>query len=83
MRLQEKFTGCPVVSCCLMCNHFHLLLEVSPMPTGGLSDDVLLKRLSAIYSEAFVTEVAKELADAKMVIYTSETGLDEAVAAIH
>ena len=53
------------------------------MPTGGLSDDVLLKRLSAIYSEAFVTEVAKELADAKMVIYTSETGLDEAVAAIH
>ena len=44
---------------------------------------MLLKRLSAIYSEAFVTGVAKELADAKTVVYTSETGLDEAVGAIH
>ena len=45
MRMQEKFTGCRVVSYCLMCNHFHLLLEVPPMAEGGLSDEGLLKRL--------------------------------------
>ena len=84
MRLLEKFTGCRVTSYCLMCNHFHLLLEVPPMAEGGLSDGELLKRLSAIYSEAFVAGVAKELADARTTaIYANETGLDEAVKAIH
>ncbi|MEO7098947.1 MAG: transposase [Luteolibacter sp.] len=83
MRLQEKFTGCRVVSYCLMCNHFHLLLEVPPMAEGGLSDQELLKRLSAIYSEAFVAGVAKELADARTEVYREEAGLDEAVKAIH
>lgn len=28
IRMQERFTGCRVVSCCLMDNHFHILLEV-------------------------------------------------------
>jgi REP element-mobilizing transposase RayT len=51
MRFQEKFTGCRVASYCLMCNHFHLLLEVLPMAEGGLSDEALLKRLSAIDSD--------------------------------
>ena len=37
-----------------MSNHFHLLLEVPPMPVGGLGDEELLKRLQAIYSEAVV-----------------------------
>ena len=83
MRLQEKFTGCRVVSYCLMCNHFHLLVEVPPMATGGLSDEELLKRLSAIYSEAFVAGVAKELADARMDVYARDSGLEEAVAAVH
>ena len=83
MRLQEKFTGCRVVSYCLMCNHFHLLLEVPPMADGGLPDGELLKRLSAIYSEAFVAVVAKELADAGMAVYMHESGPDEAVKAIH
>ena len=53
------------------------------MPDGGFSDEGLLKRLSAIYSEAFVAGVAKELADAKTVVYANETGLDDAVKAIH
>ncbi len=65
MRMQENFTGCRVVSYCLMDNHFHLLLEVPPIAKGGLSDESLLKRLSAIYSEAFVAVVASELADAR------------------
>ena len=83
MRLQEKFTGCRVVSYCLMCNHFHLLLEVPPMAEGGISEEVFLKRLSAIYSEAFVAGVAKELVDARAEVYVNEGGLDEALAAIH
>mgnify|MGYP000623818132 CR=1 FL=1 len=83
MRLQEKFTGCRVVSYCLMCNHFHLLLEVPPTADAGLEEEELLKRLSAIYTEAFVAGVAKELADARAAVYANETGLAEAVTAIH
>jgi REP element-mobilizing transposase RayT len=83
MRLQEQFTGCRATSYCLMDNHFHILLEVPPMDEGGLSDEGLLKRLAAIYSEVFVAGVAKELADAKTAAYASEDGLDEAVKAIH
>jgi putative transposase len=64
MRMCEKFTGCRVLSYCLMSNHFHLLLEVPPLPEGGISDEELLQRLSVFYSEAQVAEVAKELEDA-------------------
>ena len=30
MRMCEKFTGCRVLTYCLMSNHFHILLEVTP-----------------------------------------------------
>ena len=65
MRMYENFSGCRVLSYCLMSNHFHLLLEVPPKGEGRLSDAELLKRLSALYSEAFVAEVATELAEAR------------------
>jgi putative transposase len=65
MRMYENFSGCQVLSYCLMCNHIHLLLEVTPMPPGGLSDQDLLKRMGAISNEAQVAEVAKELAEAR------------------
>ena len=77
MRMQENFSGCRVLAYCVMSNHFHLLLEVPPMPDGGLSDAELLKRLSATSTEAFVAEVAKELAQARA------AGNEDAVAAIH
>jgi REP element-mobilizing transposase RayT len=83
MRMQEKFTGCRVLSYCLMDNHFHFLLEVPPMAESGISDEELLTRLPAIYGEDFVAGVAQELADARTADYTSESGMDEAVAAIH
>jgi REP element-mobilizing transposase RayT len=83
MRMQEKFTGCRVVSYCLMDNHFHILLEVPPMADSGISDEALLKRLSAIYGEVFVAGVAKELADARTAAYTSEGGMNDALEAIH
>ena len=65
MRMYENFSGCRVLSYCLMCNHIHLLLEVTSAPAAGFSDVDLLGRLKAIYSEAFVAEVAKELAEAR------------------
>jgi hypothetical protein len=63
----EKFTGCRVLSYCLMSNHFHILLEVPPMPEEGISDRELFERLGVFYSEAQVAEVAKELEDAAAV----------------
>ena len=68
MRMYENFSGCRVLAYCLMCNHIHLLLEVPPMPKGGLSDADLLKRLKAIYSDAEVALVARELAEARKVV---------------
>jgi REP element-mobilizing transposase RayT len=83
MRMQENFTGCRALSYCLMDNHFHILLEVPPMAESGLSDEELLKRLSAIYGEAFVAGVEKELMDARTADYSNEGGMGEAVAAIY
>ncbi len=68
MRMQENFTGCRALSYCLMDNHFHILLEVPPMAEGGISDEELLERLSAICGEAFVAGVAQELADARKAV---------------
>jgi REP element-mobilizing transposase RayT len=65
MRMQEDFSGCRVLAYCVMSNHFHLLLEVPPMPRDGIADEQLLKRLRAVYTEAFVAVVAKELAEAR------------------
>jgi putative transposase len=65
MRMQENFSGCRVLAYCIMSNHFHLLLEVPRMPEGGMGDEELLKRLSALYPEALVAEVAGELAEAR------------------
>ena len=65
MRRVEGFSGCRVLAYCCMSNHFHLLLEVTPMPDGGLSDEELLRRLGELYSDAEVGEVAKELENAR------------------
>ena len=65
LRMYENFSGCRVLSYCLMSNHFHILLEVPPMEESGLSDDGLLHRLSALYSEVFVAGVAGELVEAR------------------
>ncbi len=83
MRMQENFTGCRVLSYCLMDNHFHILVEVPLMSEGGLPEEVLLRRLSALYGEDFVAGIAKELADARMADYAHADGKDAAVAAIH
>jgi REP element-mobilizing transposase RayT len=65
MRMQENFSGCRVLSYCVMSNHFHILLEVLPMPEGEISDEELMKRLAAVYSDAFVAEVREGLQEAR------------------
>ena len=77
MRMYENFSGCRVLSYCIMSNHFHLLLEVPPMPVEGISDSELLKRLGAIHTEAAVAAVAIELKKAR------EGGRATEVAEIH
>jgi putative transposase len=74
MRMCEKFTGCRVLSYCLMSNHFHLLLEVPPMPEGGISDVELFERLGVFYSEAQVAEIARELEEAAAVTSVPKRG---------
>jgi putative transposase len=41
MRMYENFSGCRVLAYCFMCNHVHLLLEVTPAPKEGFSDEAL------------------------------------------
>jgi REP element-mobilizing transposase RayT len=68
LRMMENFSGCRVLAYCVMCNHFHILLEVPPRPKTPLTDEQLLKRLGALYSKAFVATVAKELAEARKMV---------------
>ncbi|MCX6874433.1 MAG: transposase [Verrucomicrobia bacterium] len=77
MRMYENFSGCRVLAYCFMSNHFHLLLEVPPLPAGGFSDADLLKRLRFLYSEAFVAEVAKRLGECR------KSGNEAAVGELH
>ncbi len=65
MRMQENFSGCRVLSYCVMSNHFHLLLEVTPMPMAGISDAELLRRLSCLNGPVFVATVGQELTRAR------------------
>jgi REP element-mobilizing transposase RayT len=82
MRMMENFSGCRVLSYCVMSNHFHILLEVPPIPKGGITDAELLRRLGVFYGESFVQSVADELVSAR-----SEGGVEggspERVAEIH
>ena len=77
MRMQENFSGCRVLSYCIMSNHFHILLEVPPMPQGGLTDAQLMERLGFLYSEAHVAEVTAEMKQAR------ESANEAHVAEIH
>jgi hypothetical protein len=50
-----------------MSNHFHILLEVTPVSEGGISDEVLFQRLGVFYGEAQVAEIAREMEEAATV----------------
>jgi len=78
MRMMEKFSGCRVLAYCLMCNHFHILLEVTPRSKEPLTDAELLSRLRGLYSPAEVAVVAKELAAARKQVSEGQTVNGEA-----
>ena len=61
MRLYEAFCGVRVLSYCVMTNHFHILVEVPPKMDKELSDEALVKKLSILYSEEFVTQESARL----------------------
>jgi hypothetical protein len=82
MRMYEVFSGNRVLAYCFMSNHIHVLLEVVPAPAEGLTDGELLRRLRAIWTEAQVAEVAKELAVARKAV-AEELADESRVAAIH
>ena len=69
MRQYERFSGCRVLSYCVMSNHFHILLEVPPLPPEGLADSEFFKRLAVFYPAPVLSEIrdrleaARELAD--------------------
>jgi putative transposase len=65
MRMQEGFSGCILLTYVIMSNHFHLLLEVPPLPEGGISDEELRVRLKSVYASGQVDEIARELAAAR------------------
>ena len=84
MRMYENFTGNRVLAYCFMSNHIHLLLEITPPPPGGLSEEELLARLRHIWTEADVAAVAKELAEARAAISAGQAKNGDAhVRAIH
>ncbi len=72
LRMYERFTGCQILSYCLMSNHLHVLLEVPPGcekgESLGLTDEELLRRLGGLYSRNYTASVAREIEDAKRMI---------------
>jgi REP element-mobilizing transposase RayT len=70
MRMYERFSGCRVLSYCVMTNHFHLLLEVPPPPEDGefgISEEELIHRLGGLYSRAYVNAVKTEILAARTI----------------
>ena len=68
MRMYEAFTGIRILAHCIMSNHFHLMVEITPPPPNGLEDEELLNRLATIYDEATVESIALELQEARAAI---------------
>ena len=82
MRMYENFSGNRILSYCFMSNHFHMLLEVTPMPAGGLSDAELVRRVRALGNEAQTLGLSMELDEARKKIRAGEAG-ESLAAAIH
>ena len=74
MRRYEQFSGCRVVSYCLMDDHFHLLLEVPPPSPSGITDPELLDRIAAIYPQEVVEKISAELEEAQRGMDAGEEG---------
>lgn len=69
MAMCERFTGCRILSYCLMSNHLQILLEVTPVPEDGISNEELFARMRVFHNEAEVAEIWQEMADADAAKY--------------
>ena len=69
LRMYERFSGCRILSYCLMSNHLHVLLEVPPGcekgESLGLSDEELIHRLGGLYSRNHTRLIAREIEEAR------------------
>ena len=65
LRTYEEFSGCRVLTYCVMGNHLHVLLEVPPMPAEGLGDRALSDRQRALYPRRKVEEILGHLERAR------------------
>jgi putative transposase len=69
LRMYERFSGCRILSYCLMSNHIHVLLEVPPGCEKGeslhLTDEELIWRLGGLYSRNHTRLVEREIRDAR------------------
>jgi len=81
LRMYERFSGCRILSYCLMSNHLHVLLEVPPgCEKGellGLSDDELVRRLGGLYSRNAIAIVEREIAAARAMMAGSSAEGEE------
>ncbi|MDA7881153.1 transposase [Akkermansiaceae bacterium] len=72
LRMYERFSGCRILSYCLMSNHLHVLLEVPPGcekgESLGLSDEELLRRLGGLYSRNATALVEREIEAARVLM---------------
>jgi len=77
MRMYERFSGCRVLSYCVMTNHFHLLLEIPPPPIDGefgLTEEELIHRLGGLYSRTYVNGVKAEILEVREIMNGKREG---------
>jgi len=81
LRMYERFSGCRILSYCLMSNHIHVLLEVPPGcrkgENLGLSDEELLHRLGGLYSRNQTAKVGREIEAARRMISGNDPEFEE------
>ncbi len=81
LRMYERFSGCRILSYCLMSNHLHVLLEVPPGcekgESLGLSDEELLRRLGGLYSRNATHLIRKKMKAAKALISGDYPGVGD------
>jgi putative transposase len=65
MRQVEAFSGVRVLTWPILSNHFHVLLEVPPLPARALTDDEILDRCRSLYCSEAMVAVEWEFAEAQ------------------
>ena len=64
MRLYEDFCGVQVLAYVVLSNHWHVMVEVPPeSEREEISDEELLRRLSLVSGEDYVSRIGSELAE--------------------